>query len=234
MLDFVTVRSYSQCMRHMVKHISMDMDSKTRVLVVQQAELLRLAPEGRNSTIPFQALCVPASEESRSIVVEESQVSDPAPVGTRKRFLQAFIIAPVASLMLVAVLYLVLSPQIPNQIAIHVGPDGVGYGSTAPIMLITWAVAAVVLAIGGSTAREFVKNKHWYQKEKVIAVSIVAVGYGVIGVALATMLSMVGVSPEDVSGDSVGAGLLGFLVFFIAAIWVYIVVLPRGKMESLG
>lgn len=161
-------------------------------------------------------------------------MSDPAAAGTRKRMVHSFIIAPVASLVLVAVLYFILSPQIPGHIAMHVGPDGVGYGSTQLTIFIMWAVAAVVLAIGGATAREFMKHDHWYQKEKVIAVSIVAVGYGVIGVALATVLSTVGVSPDDVSGDSVGAGLLGFLGFFIAAIWVYIMVLPRGKMESVG
>lgn len=97
-----------------------------------------------------------------------------------------------------------------------------------------WAVAAAALAIGGATAREFLTSDHWYQKETGIAVSILAVGYGVIGRALATILSSVGLSPDDVSGASVGAGLLGFLGFFIAAILAYIEALPRGKMESLG
>lgn len=94
--------------------------------------------------------------------------------------------------------------------------------------------AAAALATGVATAREFLKSDHWYHKERGIAVSILAVGYGVIGRALATILSSAGLSPDDVSDASVGAGLLGFLGFFVAAILAYIKVLPCGKMESLG
>lgn len=91
--------------------------------------------------------------------------------------------APTCSLVLTAVLYLFLRPLMPSHIAIHAGPDGVGYGS--PLAKI--------------------------------AVGIISLGYGALGLALSTIVSTVGADPAAVSGDSVGLGRLGFLVLFTAA-----------------
>lgn len=166
-----------------------------------------------------------------------SKISDlPEPVRevVKTRAVALLLVAPACSIALVVVLYLMLYPRIPQRVAIHVGPDGVGYGSTPLMVAITCAIAAVAFAIGGATARGFLKADHWYQTEKSIAIVIESLGYGVIGVALATIFSTVGVDPNEVSGNSVAMGLLGFLVMFIVSACVYVAALPRGKMETLG
>lgn len=144
------------------------------------------------------------------------------------------VVAPACSILIVAVLYLLLRPLIPNSIAIHVGPDGVGYGSPLLLIAVASGIAAVVFAIGGATTREFFKDGHWFQTQKSIAVGVMALGYGVIGVALATILSNLNVDPEAISGNSVGMGLLGFIFLFIVAASVYVVLFPKAGIEPMN
>lgn len=155
-----------------------------------------------------------------------------APAGNVKsRELLLLVIAPACSLLLVALLYLLLGPLIPERLAIHVGPDGVGYGSSLLMVGGACIIAAAVFAIGAATTKEFLKNNHWFQTQKSIAVSTMALGYGVVGVAVATILSTLAVAPNSVAGNSVGMGLLGFLLMFIAAACTYVAVLPRAGIE---
>lgn len=144
------------------------------------------------------------------------------------------LVAPIGSILLVVILFLVLGPLIPGQIAIHVGSDGVGYGSSLLMITVPCVIAAAVFAIGGATTREFFKDDHWFQTQKTISVGIMALGYGVIGVALGTLFGTVGVDQDAVSGNSVGMGLLGFLLLFTVAACVYGAVFPRAKMEPLS
>lgn len=155
----------------------------------------------------------------------------PHPTHIKARAVPLLLIAPTVALLLVMVLYVLLSPLVPERIAIHVGPDGVGYGSPLPIIAGACAIAVVVFAIGAATTKEFFKNDHWFQTQKFIAVSIMALGYGVIGVALATILSNLNVDPETVSGNSIGMGLLGFLLLFTAAACTYVALFPRAGIE---
>lgn len=150
------------------------------------------------------------------------------------RVFRILVLVPLCALALVAILVLFLVPLMPEHIAMHVGPDGVGYGSTPLMLAITCATAALALAIGSATGRGFLKADHWYQTEKLISVGILSLGYGVLCIALATMATTLGVKQTAVSGDSVGASLLAFLLGFIAALWFHIAALPAGKMEQLG
>lgn len=150
------------------------------------------------------------------------------------RTISLLIIAPICSVGLVVVLYLILGPWLPSRVAVHVGPDGVAYGSLLLMLAGACTVAAAAFVIGGVTARGFIKDAHWYQTEKSIAVSIEAFGYGVVGFAVVTLLAVVGGVPEGVMGDSVGLGLLGFLGLLIASICVYVPALPRAEMETMS
>lgn len=156
------------------------------------------------------------------------------PTTTRLRTLPWLVGAPVCSVLLVLGLLLLLDPLIPSHIAVHVGPDGVGHGSPRLMVAVACGIAAVIFAIGGATAKEFTNDDHWFQTQKSIVVAIMALGYGVIGTALATIVSTIGADPDEVSVHSVGMGLLGFLFLFIVAACVYVAVLPRAKMETLG
>lgn len=164
---------------------------------------------------------------------EKSDVPIPTRAETKIKTVPLLVIAPACSIALVAVLYLLLKPLLPSQIAIHAGPDGVGYESTLLMIAVACGIAAVAFGIGGATAREFLKDDHWFQTEKSIAVLIVSLGYGVIGVALATIFSTLGVDSEAASGNSVGMGLLGFLLSFTAAVCIHVAVLPRARMHTI-
>ena len=161
-----------------------------------------------------------------------SEVPEPPPAEGKTRAIPLLIVYPACSIVLVAVLYLCFSPLIPSHTAIHVGPDGVGYGSTLLMIFVACVIAEAVFAIGGAIATEFFKDGHSFQSQKSIAVGIMALGYGVIGFALATILSTVGVKPDEVSGDSVAMGLLGFLLLFTAAACNYVAVFPKDKLET--
>lgn len=172
--------------------------------------------------------------------IEEDSLTNvsnlPEPVRTqpKTRAFPLLVVAPACAILLVVVLYLLLSPLIPRRVAIHVGPEGVGYGSSLLMIAGACAIAAAAFAIGAATAREFFRDDHWFQTQKSIAVGIMALGYGVIGVALATIITAVGVDPDEVSGNSVAMGLLGFLLLFTVAACVYAAVFPRAKLETLG
>lgn len=158
----------------------------------------------------------------------------PAKGEVEPRVFRILVLVPLCALALVAALVLLLVPLLPEHIAMHVGPDGVGYGSTPLMLAITSAAAALALAIGSITGLGFFKAEHWYQTEKLISVGILSLGYGVLGIALATMASTLGVEQSAVSGNSVGTSMLAFVLGFIAALWFHIVALPAGKMEQLG
>lgn len=143
------------------------------------------------------------------------------------------IVSPACSLILAVALFPTLRPLIPSHIARHVGPDGVGYSSTALIMAVIFAAAILPFLIGGALALGFFRDSHWFPTQKAVVVCFVSLGYGVIGVALATILSTVGLDPAEVSGDSVAMGLLGFLLLFTAAACTYAALLPRAKPDPL-
>lgn len=163
-----------------------------------------------------------------------SSLPEPVRTQTKTRTVSLLIVAPSCSILLVAVLYLLLRPLIPSRIAIHVGPDGVGYGSSLLMIAVACALAAAAFTIGAATAREFFRDDHWFQTQKSIAVGILALGYGVIGVALSTIVTTVGVGPDEIPGNTVAMGLLGFLFSFTVAACVYAAVFPRAKLETLG
>lgn len=163
-----------------------------------------------------------------------SRPADTTQAEIKPRVIPLLIVAPACSILLVAILFLVLRPLIPGQIASHVGPDGVGYGSSLIMITVPCVIAAVVFAIGGATAREFFKDDHWFQTQKSIVVGIMALGYGVIGVALGTIFSVIGVNQDEASGNSVGMGLLGFLLLFTLAACIYVAIFPVARMEVLG
>ncbi|WP_129587335.1 hypothetical protein [Arthrobacter alpinus] len=149
------------------------------------------------------------------------------------RALPLLIVSPSCSLILAVVLFLILRALIPSQIARHVGPDGVGYSSTALIMAVIFAAAILPFLIGGALARGFFRDGHWFPTQKAVVVCFVSLGYGILGVALGTIVGLVGLDQNEVSGNSVAMGMLGFLLFFTAAVCAYAALLPRAKPEPL-
>lgn len=152
----------------------------------------------------------------------------------KTRAVPLLIVAPACTLIAGIALYAALSPLMPDHIARHVGPDGVGYSSTALIMAAIFAAAVVPFLIGWALARGFFRDNHWFQIQKAVVVCFVSLGYGIAGAALGTIFSTVGLQQDDVSGNSVAMGMLGFLLLFTAAVCVYAALLPRAKQEPLA
>lgn len=162
------------------------------------------------------------------------KASQPDTATVKTRAAPLLIAAPAGLLILSTVLYLALRPLMPSHIARHVGNDGVGYSSTSLIMAAIFAAAIVPFLIGWVLARGFFRDNHWHPIQKAVVVCFVSLGYGIIGVALATIFSTVGLHPDDASGNSVAMGMLGFLLLFTAAAVVYVVLLPRAEPEPLA
>ncbi|MGP5195761.1 hypothetical protein [Arthrobacter rhombi] len=167
-------------------------------------------------------------------MTEGQDVPKPSRSRAKSRAIALLIIFPAGSMLMVPLLYLILSPWLPSRTVVHVGTDGLEYGSLSLLLAVACLLAAVAFIIGGATARGFLKDDHWYQTEKSIAVGIVAGGFGLIGVALASILANLGVTARATSSVSVGWGLLGFVFLFIAAICAYVVFLPRAQTETLA
>lgn len=148
------------------------------------------------------------------------------------RTARLFVLGPILVLALLGVTYLLLRPQLPSHLVRHLGPDGIGLSPTWLVLLIGGAIAVVLFVVALCCASDFWRHDHWYQTQKTIVVSFVAAGYAVTGLLLASLLSVRGMEPSAVTGDSIGIGLLTFLLVLILAIWGYIVLLPAGKFEE--
>lgn len=165
---------------------------------------------------------------------QHSAVSTTTTAEARKRVSRLLLLAPACSLVLSVVLWLLLSAKLPEQIARHAGPDGVGYSPTWLVLAIMLAAAAAAFTIGAAVARGFIRDGHWYPIQKAVSVCILSLGYGILGMALGTVISTFGLSAENASGNSVAMGMFGFLALFAIGACVYTVRLPRAKQEPLG
>ncbi|WP_146112396.1 MULTISPECIES: hypothetical protein [unclassified Arthrobacter] len=165
---------------------------------------------------------------TKSLVdTDKSHIACPA--GTR--FL--FILAPSLSIALTLLAYWLASPWIPDHVAIHVGPDGVGYGSALRMFVTCCIIATVAFIVGGVTARGFFVSGHWYQIEKSIVVCTESFAYAVLGVGLGSVMSTFGQEPNGSNAQSAGIGLLSFVLVFIVFATVYVLALPKGRLEEL-
>lgn len=161
------------------------------------------------------------------------KANQPETAHTKTRAVALLIAAPACTLLTALVLYLILSPLMPSHLVRHVGPDGSGYSSTVMIMAAIIAAAVIPFAIGAALARGFFRVGHWFHIQKAMVVCFLSLGYGIVGVALATSVSAVGLDQDEASGNSVAMGLLGFLLLFTAAACIYTLLLPRAGQEPL-
>lgn len=159
----------------------------------------------------------------------------PGPSATERktRTVPLLLIAPLCSLLLSAVLYVALLPLLPEHIVRHVGPDGVGFSSMVLVLTIMLAAAVIPFLIGGMLGRGFFRDRHWHPTQKFVTVAFMSTGYGILGVVVATILSLMGMEQDDVSGNSVAMGLLGFLLLFVAAAFTYALLFPRATPEPI-
>ena len=140
---------------------------------------------------------------------------------------------PILSLAVIGLSYGLLRNRLPAAIARHIGDDGAGFSSTPVVIAIMAGIAVIAFGIGAWTHHDFSSLGHWYAGNKAIVICALAAGYGVVVLALATMLSVCA-WPGARSGASVGYGLLGFLIGFIISAVILVKVLPPVQSETTG
>ncbi|MFJ2621393.1 hypothetical protein [Glutamicibacter sp. NPDC087344] len=150
----------------------------------------------------------------------------------RKYYL--LLVGPCVALLAYAGLYLQLREHLPQALARHLGPDGIGYTSTLVVVGSAAGIAVLAFGIGAWTCLDFTSLGHWYTGNKSIVVCSLAAGYGVLGLGVGTMASAnAGQAPAD-GASTIGWGLLALLIGFSLTAVVLSRVLPAAQRESLS
>ena len=134
-------------------------------------------------------------------------------------------------------LYLFLSPRLPDQLVRHVGTEGIGY---SPMWLVMWlvvliigAAAALSIAIGIITYRDFTSLEHWNPGPKAIVVCFLAAGFGILGLGSAMILTVIGQEAVQLGALPIGMGLLALVTVFALSAVLLARTLPRAEQEAL-
>lgn len=130
-------------------------------------------------------------------------------------------------------LYLMLRPQLPDQLVRHSGPDGVGYSPLWLVVLVIGGAAVISLGIGVIVYRDFTGLGHWNPGPKAIVVCFLAAGFGILSLGVAMLLSVLGESASQDEALPLGLGMLGLLIGFALAAGVLAKALPRAEQETL-
>ncbi len=138
------------------------------------------------------------------------------------------------SVLAYVVLYLLLSPLLPEHLARHAGTDGVGYSPLSVTVLIVGLVATLSLLIGILAYRDFTSLGHWYPGPKSIVVCFLSAGFGILGLGVAMMMAVLGREAEESGSRPIGMGLLGLLLIFAISAGILVRALPRAEPESLS
>src|SRR5699024_5389547 len=89
-------------------------------------------------------------------------------------------------------LYLLRNPPLLDQLVRHVGTEGSGSGPMWLVVLTSGAAAALSVAIGIITYRDFTSLGHWNPGPKAIVVCFLAAGFGILGLGSAMILTVIG------------------------------------------
>lgn len=144
------------------------------------------------------------------------------------------IITSCLSVVAYVALYLLLRPSLPAHLARHSGPDGVGYSPLWLTVLIIGAVATLSLLIGILVYRDFTSLGHWNPGPKSIVVCFLAAGFGILGLGMAMITTVLGREAEDLGTLPIGMGLIGLLIVFALSAGLLARLLPRAIPEALN
>ncbi|WP_159611159.1 hypothetical protein [Glutamicibacter sp. JC586] len=152
-----------------------------------------------------------------------------------KRTLTGRLVAvAVLSVIAYSLLYFLTRPLLPEDLARHAGPDGVGYSQLWITVLIIGALATLCLSIGIIVYRDFVSLGHWYPGPKAIAACFLAAGFGILGLGTAMILTVLGREAEELGSQPIAMGLLGLGLVFASSAGLLAKMLPRAKEETLS
>ncbi len=151
-----------------------------------------------------------------------------------RRLMWALTIIPMIAFLATAVFYAAAGPALPASIAIHVGPDGYGFGSLRTTALVSLAVALGTLGFGTRYTLNRLKIGYWYMAEKTTAAAFISIGYASLAALLALLLGVWGQNTVAAQEGAFTVAILVFALTLIASMGVHAVILPRTRnFESL-
>ena len=136
---------------------------------------------------------------------------------------------PLTAFLISVVFCTVAQPYLPESIAIHVGPDGYGFGSLRTTTLVSLAVALATLGFGTRYTLNRLKIGYWYMAEKTTAAAFISVGYASLAALLALLLGVWGQGSLAAQEGAFTLSILVFALTLIASMGVHAVVLPGTR-----
>lgn len=131
-------------------------------------------------------------------------------------------------------LYFVARPALPERLPRHAGADGIGYSASWIMVLVVSGIAVVALGIGIHLYRDFISLGHWYPGPKATVVCFLSAGLGVLGLGMATIITVWGAESEELGSLPIAVGLLALLLVFAVSAGLLARSLPRAQHEVLG
>ncbi|WP_218220553.1 hypothetical protein [Nesterenkonia sp. Act20] len=146
-----------------------------------------------------------------------------------RRYVGALIVAPLLAVGLAALTYVLQAGSMPDQIAVHMGPDGTGFGSLTVMVSVCFGLALLGFVIGAVTARNTLRRGEWHLYEKSIVVVAEAAGFAFTAAVLGVILSIDVPSGEVPGAAAVEYSLLAWVASFAVALLVYALLTPRAR-----
>lgn len=120
--------------------------------------------------------------------------------GSPQRLLWILTLIPLFLFVCCTVAYLMMRSELPTTIAIHVGPDGFGFGSMQTTALIQLGLGLVMLSFGTRYVLNRLKIGYWYMAEKTVGASFISIGYSSLVALLVLIMGGLGTGRSGGSG----------------------------------
>lgn len=157
--------------------------------------------------------------------------TETAPRMSARRYRSALVVAPLLAVLFAAVAYALRVGSMPDQVAVHMGPDGTGFGSGTIMVAVCFGLALLAFVIGAVTARNTLRRGEWHLYEKSVVVIAQSAGFAFIAGVLGIILSADAHSGEVPGAAAVEYSLLAWVASFAVALLVYALLTPRARPE---
>ncbi len=153
------------------------------------------------------------------------------PEMSARRYRGALVLAPLLAVLVAAAAYALRAGSMPEQVAVHMGPDGIGFGSRTVMVSVCFGLALLAFVIGAVTAENTLHRGEWHLYEKSIVVIAQSAGFAFTAGVLGIILSAGASSGEAPGAAAVQYSLLAWVATFAVALLVYALLTPRARPE---
>lgn len=146
--------------------------------------------------------------------------------GSPQRLLWILTLIPLFLFVCCTVAYLMMRSELPTTIAIHVGPDGFGFGSMQTTALIQLGLGLVMLSFGTRYVLNRLRIGYWYMAEKTVGASFISIGYSSLVALLVLIMGVWGQTDQVAQEGAFTRSILGFALTLILSMAIHALVLP--------